>query len=506
MFLFSVLATGCTSPQKPAPAKKTSLTFASSSDVITLDPQDMTDNTSEQVTRMIYNNLVKFDDKLNPVPDLAERWEANGTTWTFYLRKNVKFHDGTPFNAEAVKKNFERVLNPENNLKRRPLFNMIKSIDVVSEYVVNIVTNEPFGALPATLAHGSGAILSPTAAAKFGKAFGKSAEAAVGTGPFRPVEWKKDEILVLQRYDDYWGPKPLLEKVVYRPIPEAAARVLALETGEVDVISHIPANDLPRLESNDKVTVHKVVSNGQRQFRFHCKKKPFDNPKVRQAVSYAIDRKAIVDSLLKGTAVPSTGALAPVTWGYVDLGTIPHDPEKAKRLLAEAGYPKGFKTRIATTERYVQGVEVAQAIAAQLKEVGIDASIDVMEWSAIVQLWSGLKPEDNPLEIFIMGAGPSTGDADWGLRPIFRSAPTNENNYGYYSNAEFDELIDRAMKTTDPETRKQLYRRAQEIVYLEDPGAVWVYDTLWIVASQKNVKDISMSPLALVTFEKAHFE
>jgi peptide/nickel transport system substrate-binding protein len=489
-------------------AKQDSITFASSADVITLDPQNMTDNTSEQVTRMVYNNLITFDSDLNPVPDLAESWDvsADEKTWIFNLRRGVTYHDGTPFNAASVKGSFDRILDPANNLKRRTLYNMIVSVEVVDEYTVRITTNAPFGAFPATLAHGAGGVINPATFNEVGNELGKSAEAAVGTGPYKVVSWKKDQELVLEINEDYWGPAPKTRRIVYRPIPEASSRVIALETGEVDAISHIPANELDRLETTGGIVVHKTVSNGQRQFRFHCQKAPYTDPRVRQAIAYAIDRESITTNIMRGTAVPSTGALAPVTWGYVNLGTFPYDPAKARQLLAEAGYPDGFSTTISTTSRYAQGVQVAEAIGEQLRQVGIDAKIEVVEWSSMVQFWSGLKPEDNSQEIFIMGAGPSTGDADWGLRPIFRSQPTNENNYGYYKNAEFDSLIVQGMETTDQEKRKELYKRAQEIVYLEDPGAVWIYDNYFIIGTRSKLKDITLSPLGLVTFEKAYIE
>jgi ABC-type transport system substrate-binding protein len=232
-------------------------------------------------------------------------------------------------------------------------------------------------------------------------------------------------------------------------------------------------------------------------------KKPYDDVRVRQAISYAIDRRAIVENLVSSFARPSTSALTPIMRGYANLGEIPHDPARARALLEAAGLPRGFKTRIATTPRYPMGVELAEAVAADLKKVGIDAAIDVIEWGTMVQYWSGLPPEKNPQEIFIMGAGASTADADWGLRPIFRSAPTNENNYGYYANAEFDRVIEAAMRETDGDKRQALYKRAQEIVYLEDPGAVWLFDTLYVVASRANVEGITPSPLGAVTFAEA---
>jgi ABC-type transport system substrate-binding protein len=271
----------------------------------------------------------------------------------------------------------------------------------------------------------------------------------------------------------------------------------------VDVITRVPSPDIARLEGLEGIRVTKTPSVGMQQFRFNVTKKPYDDVRVRQAISYAIDRRAIVENLVSSFARSSTSALTPIMRGYANLGEIPHDPARARALLQAAGLPNGFKTRIATTPRYPMGVELAEAVAADLKKVGIEAAIDVIEWGTMVQFWAGLPPEKNPQEIFIMGAGASTADADWGLRPIFRSAPTNENNYGYYANAEFDRVIEAAMRETDAATRQALYTRAQEIVYLEDPGAVWLFDTLYVVASRANVEGITPSPLGAVTFAEA---
>jgi peptide/nickel transport system substrate-binding protein len=454
---------------------------------------------------MLYETLIGFDRDMKIVPRLAERWEVapDGVTWTFHLRSGVRFHDGTPFDAEAVRRNFMRVLDPVAKHKRLPLFNMVDRIEVVDERTVRIVTSYPFGAFEPTMAHVSAAIVNPTVAEKFGKDFGLGADRASGTGPYRITSWKKDQEIVLERNEDYWGEKGQTRRLVYRPIPEAASRVLALEAGDVDVITRVPSPDIARLEALEGIRVTKTPSVGMQQFRFNVTKKPYDDVRVRQAISFAIDRRAIVDNLVSSFARPSTSALTPIMRGYANLGEIPHDPARARALLEAAGLPSGFKTRIATTPRYPMGVELAEAVAADLKKVGIDAAIDVIEWGTMVQYWAGLPPEKNPQEIFIMGAGASTADADWGLRPIFRSAPTNENNYGYYANAEFDRVIDAAMRETDAAKRQDLYKRAQEIVYLEDPGAVWLFDTLYVVASRATVEGITPSPLGAVTFAQA---
>ncbi|HXV60019.1 MAG TPA: ABC transporter substrate-binding protein [Vicinamibacteria bacterium] len=482
-----------------------SLIFASTADATTLDPHNTTDSQSDQVIWMVYNALIRYDEDMRFVPDLATRWSVaeDDVTWTFELREGVRFHDGTAFDAQAVKANFDRVLDPEQGHNRRDLFAPIERVEVADDFTVRIVTRYPFGAFEPMMAHVSAAIVNPTVARARGKSFGYSAEATSGTGPYKVVRWRKDLELVLERNEDYFGENGKLETIVYRPITEAASRVIALESGDVDVITHVPPPDLRRLEENPDIAIIKTLSIGAQQFRFHCKREPFRDPRIRQAISHAIDRRAIIDNLMAGMVAPSTGPLTPRIRGRAELGEIPHDPEKAKALLAEAGLPDGFRTKITTTPRYNMGVEIAQAVAAQLAKVGIESEIEVLEWGTIRQYWGGLLPEDCPLEIFIMGAGASSADADWGLRPIFATQERNENNYGYYSNAEFDEVIHEAMRTVDPSERNALYRRAQEIVYLEDPGAVWLFDNYHVVAARSNVAELTTSPLGLVTFERA---
>jgi peptide/nickel transport system substrate-binding protein len=495
----------CSSAPEPAAGPRDTLIFSAPADATTLDPHNTTDTESDQVIGMVFEGLLGFDEKMQIVGRLAESWGVadDGVTWTFTLRQGVTFHDGAPLDAEAVRRNFARVLDPEQKHKRLPLFVMLDRVEVVDPHTVRIVTKYPFGAFEPTIAHISSSIISPLAADKHGLEFGKTAAATSGTGPYRVVSWRKDQELVLERVDRHWRVDPPTKRIVYKPIPEGAARVLALEAGDVDVISRVPPPELTRLSQSDRVSLLKTVSIGAQQFRFNLTKKPLDDRRVRQAISHAIDRRAIVDTLVAGFATPSTSALTPIMRGYVNLGEIPYDPEKARALLRDAGYPNGFKTTIATTPRYPMGVELAEAVAAQLKVVGIEAAIRVYDWGTMVQFWAGLPPEKNTQEIFIMGAGASTADADWGLRPIFMTAPTNENNYGYYSNAEFDRVIQAAMRETDGDKRQQLYTRAQQIVYLEDPGAVWLFDNQYVVAARRGVEGVTPSPLGVVTFERA---
>jgi peptide/nickel transport system substrate-binding protein len=501
----SLAACGTTAPAPPGGSHRDRLVFAPPADATTLDPHNTTDSESDQVIMMVFETLLRFDESMRIVGGLAERWGVadDGVTWTFHLRPGVTFHDGSPFDADAVRRSFARVLDPEQNHKRRVLFDMIDRVEAQDPQTVRIVTRYPFGAFEPTMAHVSAAIVSPAVAERYGREFGTAAEKVSGTGPYRVARWKKDLEIVLERSDRYWGEPGLTRQIVYRPIPDAASRVLALEAGDVDVITRVPSTDIGRLEKNPGVAVLKVPSVGSQQFRFNVTKKPFDDPRVRQAISYAIDRRQIIEKLVPGFARPSTSALTPIMRGYANLGEVPHDPAKARELLRAAGYASGFRTTIATTPRYAMGVELAETIAAQLKEVGVEATIEVYDWGTMVQFWAGLPPGKNRQEIFIMGAGASTADADWGLRPIFMTAPTNENNYGYYSNAEFDRVIQAAMRETDAGKRQALYRRAQEIVYLEDPGAIWLFDNLYVVAARRAVSGARPSPLGIVTFARA---
>ena len=269
----TVTAVACGGPDSGAApgGPRDRLIFAAAADATTLDPHNTTDTESDQVIMMVYEPLIAFDDAMAIRPRLAERWSVadDGVTWTFHLRAGVRFHDGTPFDAEAVRLNFVRVLDPVANHKRQSLFSMIDRVEVVDPLTVRFVTKFPFGAFEPTLAHVSSAIVSPAVAAAHGKAFGTPTAAVSGTGPYRVAGWKKDQEVVLERFDGYWGDPGVTREIVYRPIPEAAARVLALESGDVDVISRIPATDIPRLESRGDVAVHKLPGVGAQQFRFN---------------------------------------------------------------------------------------------------------------------------------------------------------------------------------------------------------------------------------------------
>ena len=488
---------------------KDTLVYALNTDVQSLDPQIQNDTTSEQVVKMLYNTLLKFEDDGTVVGDLAESWSVSEDklTWTFNLKQGVKFHNGKELTSADVKATFDRALNAEaGGLRTTEIIKMFTAVEAPDPYTVTITTDAPYGPMESLMCNMSLGIMDADYIEQYGLDLGTSAEGENGTGPFKVVSWERDQEIVVERFDDYFGTPAKLQTVVYTIIPEAASRVIALETGEVDVIDKPTDEDLARLEADtENFTVLRKPTISQRLFRFGCNDPIISNTKVRQAIVYAIDRQAIIDALFTGSAYPSTAPLAPVTFGYSDLGEIEQDLELAKSLLAEAGYPDGFDTKIVTTERYQNGIELAEIISQQLAEIGINAEIEVWEWSALSASWNGITADEFDQPIFIMGAGPSMRDADGGLRGLYTTSETglNDRNYGFYSNAEVDALIEQGMQETDQQKRVEIYKEAMEILYREDPVAFWLFDMYGLAITSSKVEGVTLSPISTITFENA---
>ena len=488
---------------------KDTLVFAMNTDVQSMDPQIQNDTTSEQVVKMLYNTLLKFQDDGTVVGDLAESWSVSEDklTWTFNLKQGVKFHNGKELTSADVKATFDRALNAEaGGLRTTEIIKMFTAVEAPDPYTVTITTDGPYGPMESLMCNMSLGIMDADYIEQYGLDLGTSAEGENGTGPFKVVSWERDQEIVVERFDDYFGTPAKLQTVVYTIIPEAASRVIALETGEVDVIDKPTDEDLARLEADtENFTVLRKPTISQRLFRFGCNDPIISNTKVRQAIVYAIDRQAIIDALFTGSAYPSTAPLAPVTFGYSDLGEIEQDLELAKSLLAEAGYPDGFDTKIITTERYQNGIELAEIISQQLAEIGINAKIEVWEWSALSASWNGITADEFDQPIFIMGAGPSMRDADGGLRGLYTTSETglNDRNYGFYSNAEVDALIEQGMQETDQQKRVEIYKEAMEILYREDPVVFWLFDMYGLAITSSKVEGVTLSPISTITFENA---
>ena len=329
----------------PGPGQAQTVTYAAGADPDSLDPANAESNPSEAVNRMIFENLVKFDPKLNLVPGLAEKWEQakDGMSWTFFLRKGVKFHDGTPFNAEAAKYFFDRMIGPEKPSRAGLYAPLVDSTTVVDEYTVKVNMKAPFAFLLNNIAHSASGIVSPTAH----KAMGKDiARKPVGTGPFKFVEWVHGDHVTLVPNDSYWAGKPKLEKIIVKTVKEESARVMMLQSGDAQLAVRLPSEDIPRLEKDANIQLDATETLRVLYIGFNCAKKPFNDERVRQAFNLGMDRESIVKNIYQGRALAASNIVAPLTTGYFPLPPYPYDPEKSKKLLAEAGLSQWAESQV----------------------------------------------------------------------------------------------------------------------------------------------------------------
>jgi peptide/nickel transport system substrate-binding protein len=515
LLMCAVLGVGVMAACSPGNNKKSSSTkkrdtinYAINVDTKTLDPQYENDNNSEQIIRHMYETLlVRSSD--GPQPHLAESWSISEDklTWTFNLQKGIKFHDGTELTSDDAVATFRRV--KELGAGRTPTgFAFVDAIDKVDEYTFTIQTTEPMGGLLFTLTDPAYSILDDAAIKKYGTNIGTTVEAENGTGPYKLVSWELNNKLLMESFEDYWKGKPPTKYLSFITIPESSSRLAALENGEVDVIEKFTFEDLEHLRQNPEINVTVTPTDGYRIFQFGADDPIMSNSKIREALIYAVDRQAVIDALYGETAEQPTSVIGKNVFAYKDLGAIKPDLNKAKQLLAEAGYPNGFKTKIVTTPRYEKGVEMAEILKSQLEKIGVNAQIEVIDWTSFVPMISGLTPEEFDWPIFIMGVVSITGDADSAFRGLFTTSETGKNNrnYGFYSNSEVDELVAKAATEIDQIKRKEYYEKVQKILYLEDPSGIWMWGVNYTTASNAKLKNITIHPIGEQTFENAVFE
>ncbi len=481
-FLCLILVLGSVSVNASAEAAeyKDTVTLATATDQNFMDGQ--MNNTNDKVLRTVYSSLVKRNSDNEIVGDLAESWEVSddNLTWTFHLRQGVKFHNGKEFTAADVKASYDRLLNKENPVRYTSTMSFITSVTVVDTYTVEMYTENPSPAMLANLCHRANLILDADYIAQYGADLGLTAESCNGTGPYVLKEWDMGERMVFESFADYFEGEAPTKNFIIEVMPEASSRAMALEMGEVDIADGCSSIDVLRFleDENDGITVNFYTYQGLHGFQFNCAHPIISNTLIRQAISYAIDRQAIIDALYAPLGeYCATAPLSEVVWGYYDFGVIEQDQEKAKALMAEAGYPDGFEFSIMVYEGYNQGLASAEMIVAQLAEVGITATIEVVDNAGFKSaLGNRTYPGDNfSWGMFIMGYGPGSLDADEGLRRIWLTSPTgnNDNNYGWYSNATVDELLTAAAIEMDEDARKEMYKEAMQLLYIDDPASVF---------------------------------
>lgn len=437
-----------------AAAQQNTLNFATAVEPPTLDPNKMLNGFTFGITTHVFETLLKPDGKGGVMAGLALPGKRlTPTTWRLSLRKNVQFQDGTPFNAQAVKYSLERLISPAYGSSGGHLLGMIKTVNVVDDYTIDITTSYPFAALMANLSHPVTAIVSPKAAK--GADFGKN---PVGTGPFKFGAWNANQQIELVANPTYWGGKPQIDKVVFRFIPDGNAQVDALQKGQVDFINAIPIDKVKSLENNPNLELEKQQSFTVTYVGFNTKNGITKDLKVRQAIAQAINKDMIMNTLRQGLVTKTNSLLAGGIFGAnTNVPQLGYNPTKAKALLSQAGIKPGTTIRLTTwlTPEYTQ---VAEAIRVALQPLGLKVEVKVLpdydSFSSAMQ-----KPDHS--EIFLTGWATVTLDADYTLFTLTHSKEIPENNWAFYKNTKVDDMLAKARHSGNQDERRILYDNIQ---------------------------------------------
>lgn len=476
---------------------KTDIVIATAVDFITMDPADANDTLSGSAQKTMMEGLFGFDKDMKVIPLLAESYTANdeATEFAIKLREGVKFSDGTDWNADAAIVNLDRLADQTQGLKRNSLFKLISKTEKVDDYNIKIILSEPFGAMINTLAHPAGLMVSPKALEQYGK---EVSQHPVGTGKYVFKEWKPGENLTVTANPNYWGEAPEFTSITFKPVTENGTRIAMLQSGDADFIFPVPTEQIENLKTNSELTVTTIPSIIVRYMTLNTEKAPFNDVKVRQALNYAIDKEAYSKVVYNGFTVPMDSLIAPNVQYYSQQTPYDYDVEKAKTLLKEAGYENGFEVKLWSNNN-TTNIKASQFIKQQLSLVGITVNVENMEVGTLDQNLTGVAEgtpgKDVGVEMYLIGWSPSTGDADWGLRPLAASEsfPPVSYNTAYYNNPEFDKEIQAALATADPEKRKEAYANAQKIVWGDAPMVFLTVDETSF-ASRNNITGIFTTP------------
>lgn len=452
-----------------------------------LDPHVVTAVNDFRININLYDGLVRYaPDSLEVEPQLATDWEIDdeGLVYTFELRDDVTFHDGSPFDAEAVKFNFDRMLDEDHEFHdtgpfplAEQFFGQIDEVRVVEDHVVEFELSSPFAPFLANLAYPTGLLISPAAVEEHGEDVGRNPS---GTGAYVFDEWEGNQHVVLERNPDYWDGAPEVSGVVFRPITESQTRVNELMSGGADLIVEVPPDDVAALRDDGEFQMQEQAGPHVWFLILNLAEEPFDDVRMRQAVNYAVNKQSIVDDVLQGTATVADSPIAEAFGAAYnpDLPSYDYDPDRAEELIEEAGYGDGVDLTFYVTEGgsgMLDPVPMGEAIQADLADVGINASIETYEWNSFLDevnagiegkadmaqmAWMTGEPDTLPFLTLRTGAWPDEGGF----------------NSGYYSNDRVDELLESAQVEVDEDARVEMYHEMQEIVVEEAP---WVFVASW---------------------------
>jgi len=440
-------------------------------DIVSLDPVYFESGPGHNIARHIFNTLVRRNPySLEIESDLATSWELiDDLTWEFKLRKGVVFHNGEPFNAAAAKFTIERA-------NARPTWGMkqvaLDKVETLDDYTLRVITKAPRANMLTFLLD---LYLMPLDYYKT-TSEDKMATQPVGSGPYEFVEWVRDDHITLKAFPEYWEGSPVVKTLVWRVVPEASSRIAELETGAADIIADVPPDQILQVENIENATLMRVPSGYRMQMGMRHDEGPLQNTLVRQAINYAVNVDSIIQYLMQGNAVRMTSVLNP-PYLNPNLKAYPYDPDKAKELLAEAGYPNGFKLVLESPSgRYVKDVATVQAIASDLQKVGIDAEVKVFEWSVFIDMMLANELRD----MWYLGMGP------------YYEGQLELNNYaGAYPqfkwyNTEFETLWDELCTTMDDAERTEILYKIQDL-FLADPPALMLWKGVNLYGVKANV-------------------
>lgn len=460
-------------PPTPVPSgPQGTLTVAHGEKLEALDPQARLQIHSYNVALTIYDSLVDVDETGAILPRLATAWEVvDDNTWKFTLRQGVKFHNGEPFTCESVKFTLDRVVNPETKSAQVGVWAYYDHTECPDEYTALVKTKSPMGTILTNLA--LTAMLPP----KAGPTMNFSTQ-AIGTGPYKFVEYVIDDHLTLEANTEYWRGAPKIKTVVSKWIPEITTRMTALETGEVDLVWGVAPEERARLESAAGVNVVEYPTYTLRFLWMNAGRPPLDNPKVRDAIRYAIDIDGILETLLKGQGTRATSCVAQGVFGFCDQPTYPYDPDKAKALLAEAGYGGGLDLEVKLTTYLSKNKELAEVIADYLADVGVTLKITTQDQALWIEDLLALNWDMN-----LLNTGTITGDADFTLRRVYQ---TSAKRTGYY-NDQVDKLLVDQQSVLDMNKRADMICEACQILW-DDGPTVWLSAITYLYGYRDRVK------------------
>ena len=514
------------------------IVVAMQDDAVSLDPHGSNDSASSQVRQNIYESLVSQDTDMELVPGLAEEWESvEEDVWNFKLREGTTFHSGEEFTAEDVKATLERVSDEAVASEVAFLFEMITEVEVVGDYEVNIHTEYPFAPLPSHLAHNTGGIMSKSIIDEdYQNALDEAGVdmtadeyyelRAEGGGEYEEVMDQISENVgnviasnpdgtdhgmlenrepgqetVLTKFEDFQGGERNFDSITFRVIPEVSARLAELETGGIQVAHNIDASNANRVTEGENTELIEQESLRTDYLGFNVQKEPFDDVKVRQAIAHAIDREAIVEGVYEGMGISATHPIPPDVWGYDDsLEGQQFDMERAQELLAESDHPDGFSAELWVRDDQMI-VDTALYIQESLSELGIDLSVERMEWGAFLD-----RTGQGDQEMYLLGWTTVTADADYGLYALHHSDNFGAvGNRSFFGNDELDEALDNGRTESDEDARADAYSTAQEIITEEAPIAPIVHSNFSIGVDTSQVEGVELDALGDVRLENVTF-